>query len=73
MPELGELLSQLNNDCYMVRHYHGQRTAARRLRRHQAIQKLVATLMFTFEHTDDYEAVIGAVLDGLRPRDRPPF
>lgn len=71
--DVGELLAAINNDCYLVRHYHSQRTSIERLRRHQAIQKLGETLKFAFSQTDQYEALIAALLDGLRPEDRPPF
>lgn len=56
------------NDCYMVRRY-----SRNKLRRHQAIMKLGATLVFAFSHTQEYEALIAALLDALRPEDRPPF
>lgn len=71
--DVDELIQLLRNDCYMVRSYEGQRTESQRLRRRQAIRKLVATLQYAFNETDDYETIIGEVLDGLRPLDRPPF
>ena len=68
---MGELVSCILNDAYMVRHY-----ARNQVRRRQAIQKLAATLRFAFNEAQEYEeqqAVITALLDGLRPEDRRPF
>ena len=70
--EVDDLVQLLRNDCYMVRQYGGQRNETQRLRRRQAIRKLVATLQYAFKETEDYEAIIAAFLDGLRPLDRPP-
>lgn len=66
--DVGDLVSTIYNDCYMVRHYERNK-----LRRHQAIQKLGATLQFAFSQTDEYEPLIQALLEGLRPIDRPKF
>ena len=69
--DVEELVSCIYNDCYMVRHYERNQ-----LRRRQAIQKLAETLRFAFNKARDYDeqqAVIGAMLEGLRPRDRVPF
>lgn len=73
MRDVGELIQMLRNDCFLVRSYSGQRTEIQRLRRQQAIRKLVATLQYAFNESDDYEAIIGEFLDGLRPLDRPRF
>lgn len=70
--DVGELVSRIYNDCYMVRHYaRGGRSEIAKLRRHQAIQKLGETLRFAFNSTEEYETLIAAMLDGLRPLDVP--
>lgn len=71
--DVAEILELIRNDCFMVRHYSSSRTEAARLRRHQAILKLWADLHFAYKQSDDPEAVLAELLDGLRPRDIPPF
>lgn len=67
-------VSAISNDCWMVRHYErGSRMSFQRLQRMQAIQKLGLTVRQAFNECDDYEALLAAVVDGLRPRDTQPF
>lgn len=67
-PDLNELVASIRNDAWMVLHYAPQRTAAMRLRRSQAILKLGLTVRHAFAESDDFEALLTAVLDGLNPR-----
>lgn len=67
-PDLNELVAGIRNDAWMVLHYSPQRTAAQRLRRSQAILKLGLTVRYAFAQSDDFEALLTAVLDGLNPR-----
>lgn len=62
------------NDWYMVRHYaRGGRTGIGRLQRQQAIYKLGLTVRHAFTTSDDFEALLAAVVSGGRPNDDPPF
>ena len=77
-PDTGDLLALINNDTWMIRHYErGGRTQVGRLKREQAILKLWLTLGHAFDvcpkAPKDIEAVLGTLLDGLRPRNERPF
>jgi hypothetical protein len=62
------------NAGYMVRHYaRGARSATTRLERQQAIQHMGLVVREAFDRSSNFEALLGAVVDGLRPRDDPPF
>jgi hypothetical protein len=73
-PDTGSLVAQILNDAWMVRHYaRGGRLAIHRARRQQAIQKLGLTVRAAFNRSEDFAALLTAVVDGLRPRDEQPF
>ena len=73
-PDIADLIAAILNDSYLVRHYHrGGRTGIGRARRTQAIQKLGLTLREALNRTEDFEAILTALVDGLHPRDEPPF
>ena len=72
-PELWQLEADLHNDAWMVVYYAPQRTAAMRLRRAQAILKLGLTVRHAFAVSDNFEPLLVALVDGLRPRDERPF
>lgn len=72
-PDSPALVAQILNAAWLVRHYTLQRTAAMRLQRAQAILRLGLTVREAFNQSDDFEALLAAVVDGLRPRDDPPF
>jgi hypothetical protein len=62
------------NAGYMVRYYaRGGRTQIGKLQRKQAIQFMGLAVREAFNTSDDYEALLVAVVDGLRPKDDPPF
>lgn len=62
------------NAAWMVRHYaRGGRTAIQRSERSQAIRHLGVVLRDALNDSDDFEPLLAAVVDGLRPRDEPPF
>ena len=76
-PDSARLVAAILNDAWMVRHYlrgalHRHNTQ-QKLRREQAIQKLGLTVRHAFECSNDFEALLAAVVDGLRPQDKPPF
>ena len=72
-PDTADFVAAIFNDSYPVRQYAPQRTPTMRLRRAQAIQKLGLTVRDAFSRSDDFEALLGAVVDGLRPRNDQPF
>ena len=73
-PDIADLIAAIYNDSYEVRYYHrGGRTSIGRARRAQAIQKLGLTLREALNRSEDFEAILAAIVDGLRPRDEPPF
>jgi hypothetical protein len=72
-PELWQIEAAIRNDAWMVVHYADQRTAHRRLCRAQAIQKLGLTVRHAFAVSDNFERLLAALIDGLRPRDERPF
>lgn len=62
------------NAGYMVRHYaRGAKTQTQRLERQQAILHMGLLVREAFERSSDFEALLVAVVDGLRPKDDPPF
>ena len=73
-PDTGELVAQILNEWYLVRHYErGGRSSIGQLRRAQAIRKLGLTVRFAFNSSDDFEALLAAILDGGRPHHTQPF
>ena len=73
-PETGALVAAILNDCWMVRNYaRGGRVSIQQLRRIQAIQKLGLTVRNAFNESEDFETLLTAVVDGLRPQNTQPF
>jgi hypothetical protein len=74
-PDTADLVSRIYNDWYMVRHYwRGARSSIARAERQAAIRKLGLTVRYAFSASEDFEALLAAVVDGGRPRDTdPPF
>jgi len=72
-PDTATLVAAILNEAWMVRHYALKRTPSQRLRRAQAVLKLGLVVRDAFDHSDDFEPLLGAVVDGLRPRDNQPF
>ena len=72
-PDLGDLVIAIYNDCWPIRYYAEQRTAYARLRRAQAIKKLGLTLRHAFNTCDEFEALLGALIDGLSHKPNQPF
>jgi hypothetical protein len=64
----------IRNDFCMVRHYErGGRSSIQRTQRAQAILKLGLTVREAFNRSDDFEALLTAMADGLHPRDEQRF
>lgn len=72
-PDSSALVAAILNAAWMVRYYSGQRGSQGRLRRAQAIAKLGVVVRDALEKSDDFEALLGAVVDGLRPQETRPF
>ena len=72
-PDTAVLVAAILNAGWMVRNYALQRNAGERLRRHQAIRKMGLEVREAFTSSDDYEALLGAVVDALRPQEGAKF
>ena len=67
-------VSSILNAAWLVRHFaRGGRSAIQRKERTAAIRKLGVTVRDAFSTSEDYESLLAAVVDGLRPKDDPPF
>ncbi len=73
LPDNSEYVSLILNAAWMVRHYRRGRSGYGALLRAQAVLRLGLTIREAFNATDDFEALLAAVVDGLRPADPPPF
>lgn len=69
-PDTDDLVTSIRNAGYMVRHYRGYRNS---LLRAQAILKFGLIVREAFNKSNDFETLLAAVVDGLRPRDEKPF
>ena len=76
-PDTSHLVASILNSAWMVRHYgRGGRmapTSNMALQRKQAIQHLGATVRHAFSTSEDFEPLLAAICDGLRPREEQPF
>lgn len=64
-------VSEILNCGWWVRHYRrGARASFQKLERDQAIQRLGLTVREAFNESEDFEALLTAVLDALQ--DKPP-
>jgi hypothetical protein len=63
------------NAAWMVRHYaRGARIrCGHTAMRSDAIRQLGIIVREAFSQSDDFEALLAAVVDGLRPKEEPPF
>lgn len=73
-PDTGQLVAEILNAAYLVRHYaRGGRSHIHRKERARAILTLGMAIGRAFAVSQDYEPLLAAILDGLRPKDDPPF
>lgn len=64
----------IRNAAWMVRHYAPKRTPTMRDKRAAAIVALGLAVRLAFNECSDFEALLVAIVDGLRPRpDEQPF
>lgn len=67
-------VASILNAAYLVRYYgRGARTQIQRLERQQAIQRMGLTVRQAFDDSDDFEALLVAIVDGLVPKEEPRF
>lgn len=72
LPDAARHAAAIRNACWMVRHY--ARPLARvREQRAQAIWRLGLTVREAFNSTEEFEPLLCALVEGLRPHDPPPF
>jgi len=73
-PDAAAHVAAILNAAYMVRHYaRGARSQLQRAERAQAVQLMGLAVRAAFNASEDFETLLAAVVDGLRPRDAPPF
>lgn len=74
-PDTGSFVAAILNAFYVVRHYaRGGRTSIGKAKRDHAIRELGLIVRDAFARSDDFEALLGAIVAGARPKDYdPPF
>ena len=76
-PEGADLIARIYNAAWLVRHYARggamHPTAALSKQRQEAIRELGLVVRHAFAVSEDFEALLTAVFDGLSKRDAPPF
>lgn len=73
-PDTASLVAAILNAGYMVRHYaRGGRTAIQRRERQEAIRRMGLAVRDAFNQSEDFESLLAAVADGVRPQDDAPF
>lgn len=70
-PDTAGFVATILNAAWWVRHY--GRGSKQSIQRKQAIQKLGLTVRMAFDGSDDFEALLAALINGLSPKDDPPF
>lgn len=78
VPDTGQLVAAILNDCWMVRNYVrggrlSDRNSALASHRQAAIRKLGLTVRAAFTRSEDFEPLLVAIFHGLSPKDDPPF
>lgn len=74
-PDTASHVAAILNAAWMVRHYArgGRLTFLLRKERDTAIAHLGRTVRTAFTSSEDFEPLLAAVVDGLRPKDNQPF
>jgi hypothetical protein len=68
LPQSAQHVAAILNAAWMVRHYaRGGRSSFQRPERAQAIQRLGLTVREAFNRSEDFEPLLVAIVDGLRP------
>ena len=67
-------VARILNAAWMVRNYaRGGRSQISQAQRERAIQALGAIVREAFHSSEDFEPLLAAVVEGLRPKEEPPF
>lgn len=67
-------IAAILNAAWLVRHYsRGSRLKIQRKQRKKAIQQLGLTVREAFNASETFEPLLAAIVEGLRPRNIPPF
>ena len=73
-PDTGQLVASILNAAWLVRNYaRGGRSEIHKEQRQQAIHDLGLAVRRAFDTSEDFESLLAAVVDGLRPKNDPPF
>lgn len=73
-PDTSGLVATILNCAWMVRHHaRGGRSSISRQQRSEAIRTMGIAVREAFSASEDFEALLAAVVDGLRPKDDQPF
>jgi len=75
-PDSARLTAAILNAAWMVRHYARgarQRSSPIAEKRDEAIKKLGIICRDAFNSSEDFEALLAAICDGLHPHDEQPF
>lgn len=73
-PDTTRHVAAILNAAWMVRHYaRGGRSTIQKPERTHAIEHLAITLRDALNSSSDFEPLLAAVVDGLRPQNDPPF
>jgi len=73
-PNRQEQVMAILNAAWLVRHYvRGGRLEIQREQRDQAIRNLGLIVRDAFNTSEEFESLLAAIVDGLRPRNDPPF
>lgn len=68
LPQGEQLAAGIRNAAWMVRHYRrGARSSIGRAQRAQAVHLLGLAVREAFARSDDFEPLLVAIVDGLRP------
>jgi len=67
-------VAQILNAAWLVRHYaRGGRSQIQKAPRDKAIKQLGLVVREAFSATEDFEPLLAAIVDGLRPQDQQRF
>lgn len=76
-PDTGLLVAEILNAAYMVRHHarggRWSKSSPIAAKRDAAIRDMGLAVRSAFNCSEDFESLLAAVVDGLRPRDEQPF
>lgn len=73
-PDVTQYVAAIYSKCWWVRHYQrGGRSNIEKDARAASILALGLVCREAFAQSDDFEALLAAIVDGLNTKDAPPF